>query len=139
MGPVPCVHCFLVKNSGFSQPPVPCRLAAFLESTACTKFDGIFCLASYSGDCSQPTARNLQSNVETHTPRSKTGTVTKTRPEQQPRTFEPPKSSVGEQIFSPKCDISAERTVHDQNGESVTVFWRVYWEVLESICLVRKD
>ena len=29
-----------VKNSGFSQPPVPCSLAAFLESAACTKLDG---------------------------------------------------------------------------------------------------
>ena len=30
-----------------------------------------FCLASYSGDCSQPTARNLQSNIETQTPRAR--------------------------------------------------------------------
>ena len=40
MGPVACVHCVYVKNSGFSQPPAPCSLAAFLESTARTKFDG---------------------------------------------------------------------------------------------------
>ena len=38
--PVACVHCLYVKNSGFSQPLVPCSLAAFLESTACTKPDG---------------------------------------------------------------------------------------------------
>ena len=40
LGPVACVHCPSVKNSGFSQPSVPCSLAAFLERTACTKIDG---------------------------------------------------------------------------------------------------
>ena len=29
-----------MKNSGFSKPPAPCSLAAFLDSTACTKPDG---------------------------------------------------------------------------------------------------
>ena len=30
-----------MKKSGFSQPPVPCSLATFLESTARTKLDGV--------------------------------------------------------------------------------------------------
>ena len=39
-----------------------------------------FCLASYSGGRSQPTTRNLQSNVETQMPRPKTGTPTRIQP-----------------------------------------------------------
>ena len=35
--------------------------------------------------------------------------------------------------------VSAERTVHEQNGESITVFWKVHWQVLESTYLVGKD
>ena len=56
----------------------------------------------------------------------------------RPRILEPPKS-VGELNFSPRMFFSAERTVHEQNGESITAFWRVHWQVLESTFLVRKD
>ena len=41
--------------------------------------------------------------------------------------------------ISPKCDFSTERTVHEQNGESITAFWRAHWQVLQSTLLVRKD
>ena len=37
---------------------------------------------------------------------------------------------------SPKSNFPAERTVHEQNGESITAFWRVHWQVLESTLLI---
>ena len=80
-----------------------------------------FCLASYSGDCSQPTARNLQSNVETIRPRRRWEHPQKFGLNSNHAFWNLQRCQLERRNFLQKCDFSAEGTVHEQNGESINV------------------
>ena len=132
-----------MENSGFSQPPVLCSLAAFLESTACTKpecrfawffIQGLFtargkkplikCRNTYAqGNCREQCQKfGLHSNHASCSPQS--GQL---------------ESRILQTVFS-------KNAISLQNGQSTSKtespkrpFWRVHWQVLESTCLVRQE
>ena len=112
-----CLFAFpLSEERGFSQPPLPCSLAA-LESAACTKLDGSsawLLIQAIVHSTQQETSNQMLKHIR---PGDMTGTPAKIRPKQQPRILESPKWSVGEQTFP---DRFSKKYEFSQNRQSTS-------------------